>query len=84
MSIGVVHQDVSRLQISVDEAASMDFGKDGRDADSELEELRHLNRRSEMPIERRSAGILKDQHLVIAIANELQRPGRPFTLQVIL
>ena len=79
MSVGVVHQDVNRLQISVDEAGSMDLAKDGCDADSELEELRNLNRRSEMPIERRSARILKNQNCVIAIANELQRPGRPCT-----
>ena len=84
MSVRLVHQDVSRLQVFVDDAALMDLADGRGDADGELEKPRRLHWLSKMPVERFAARILEDQHRPIAIANQFQGPRGPRALQVVL
>ena len=55
----VIHQDMGRLQVLVDETALMELGQRRGDADGEVEEPSRLGGSAEKPVERRPPWILK-------------------------
>ena len=84
LSARAVHQDIGRLDVLVDEPGLVDLAQGDRDADGEVQEASHLHRRAEQPLERLAALILQHQHGPAAVADELQRPRRPGSVQLVL
>ena len=58
----MIHRDIARFYILVDQAASMDLGERLGDADSERQEPPYRHWRPEEQIERLAPGILEHQH----------------------
>ena len=84
LAAGAVHQDIGRFDVLVDEPGLMDLAQGDRDADGEVQEASDLHRRAEQPAERPTALILQHQHGPAAVADELQRPRRPASVQRVL
>jgi serine/threonine protein kinase len=77
--VGAIHQNMGRLQVLVDEAASVGLA-DGR-GDREAQEAPQLHRRSDDHGERFAAGVLERQHGPTVFADELNRPRHPGAIQ---
>jgi hypothetical protein len=79
----VVHQDMRRLEVLVDQAALVRLTQSGGDAHGEAQEASELEGRAQQPAERLAARILEHQYGSAAVTPQLQRPDRPGTVQLI-
>ena len=81
--VGAVHQNMTRFQVLVDEAALVGLAQRPCDPDREAQEAPQLHRPAEQARKRLSAIVLEQQHGPPALADELQRPRRPGAIQLV-
>ncbi len=78
-----MHENILRLDVLVHETAPMDLREGTGDGDREGQEVFHRHWRAEPPLQRLAGGILQHQHGPAAVADELQRPRRPGSVQLV-
>ena len=74
---GLVHQDVRRLQIFMDQAARVCLADGGRERDGKAQKGIDGQRRADHAVERPAAGIFEHQRHPAALIAQLQRSGGP-------
>jgi hypothetical protein len=80
----VIHQDMRRFDILMDETALVGLAQGSDDADGELQEAFQLKGGAEQPLERLATRILKHQQRPTAFAHQLQRSHRPRSIEFVL
>ena len=80
----LVHQDIGRPDVLVDEPPLMDLADRFHELDGEAQEPPRLHRAAQQLRKRDAAGILQHQHGAPALAQQLHGPGRPRGLQFVL
>ena len=79
-----IHQEMRRLDILVDEPPLMQPGDRRDETEREVQEGPHRHRLAEQPFQQFAARVLQHQHGPTALADELQRPHRPRSVELIL
>ncbi len=79
----LVHQDVGRLEILVDETSLVDLAQRRDDADGKVQKATRFCWRAKQPFERLPSWVLEHQRNLTAVPDELQRSHRPPFVQVV-
>ncbi len=79
-----VDQDMSRLQVLMDEASAVHSADGGGNGDCEAQEAPRFQRRADQPIERLACRILEHQCDATTLAPQLEWARRPRAFQLVL
>src|SRR6266404_7040763 len=77
----LVHQDICRLDVLMDQASLMHLAERPRERDRDAQEMQYLQWPAKQPIERRTAGILKHQRHAVVVARQRDGPRRPVSAE---
>src|SRR6202011_1821114 len=76
-----IHQDISWLNVLMDEATLMHMANRPRKRDRDTQEMRYVQWPAEQSIKRRSAGILKHQRLAGVVVRQRDWSHRPVSIK---
>jgi hypothetical protein len=78
----MVHEDMGRLEVLVDEPMLVDLAQGGGDADREAQTAAHLHGRAEQAVEGFAARVLQQQQTSALVLGEGERPHGPAWLEL--